>query len=121
MEMPSGPARAASTLSQLICHRFNAEWLLDGDLCRAAQYCDQTCQLADFKARHKHKCANFVHPPTTSSFLTTPVPRERFAQQPVFAHTHKDSVGCWVSIAGRINCTYVINIVDALTSFASAD
>lgn len=115
--MPSGLAHDASTPPEIFLHAFDAECHLD--LCRAARYCDQTCQLADFKARHKHECANFVHPPTTSAFLTTPVPGERFPQQPVFAHTHEDGVGCWVSIAGRIDCKYAI--ADTPTPFASAD
>ncbi|KAM5535972.1 hypothetical protein V8D89_010412 [Ganoderma adspersum] len=86
------------------CGKDGGDALRTCSRCKAARYCDQTCQLADFKARHKHECANFVHPPTTSAFLTTPVSGERFAQQPVFAHTHEDGVGCWVSIAGRIDC-----------------
>ncbi|OJT10916.1 hypothetical protein TRAPUB_12572, partial [Trametes pubescens] len=72
--------------------------------CKAARYCDQTCQLADFKARHKRECANFVHPPNTSAFLTKPVANERYPQHPAFAHWHEDGVGCWVTIAGRLEC-----------------
>ncbi|KAI1797406.1 hypothetical protein LXA43DRAFT_1070947 [Ganoderma leucocontextum] len=76
-------------------------------LARAARYYNQTCQLADFKARHKRECANFAHPPTTSAFLTKPVAGERFPQQPVFAHGHEGGVGCWVSVSGRIDCECV--------------
>ncbi|KAI0833436.1 hypothetical protein BC628DRAFT_1308562 [Trametes gibbosa] len=72
--------------------------------CKAARYCDQTCQLADFKSRHKRECANFLHPPTTSAFLTKPIANERYSHQPVFAHWHEDGVGCWVGVAGRIDC-----------------
>ncbi|KAL1949445.1 hypothetical protein VTO73DRAFT_8326 [Trametes versicolor] len=72
--------------------------------CKAARYCDQTCQLSDFKARHKRECANFVHPPNTSAFLTKPVASERYPQHPAFAHWHEDGVGCWVTIAGRMEC-----------------
>ncbi|OJT07606.1 hypothetical protein TRAPUB_1536 [Trametes pubescens] len=62
--------------------------------CKAARYCDQACQLSDFKAWHKRECADFVHPPTTSAFLTKPIPGERYPPQPVFAHWHEDGVGC---------------------------
>ncbi|PIL35614.1 hypothetical protein GSI_02342 [Ganoderma sinense ZZ0214-1] len=86
------------------CRKNGGDTLRTCSRCKAARYCDQTCQLADFKARHKRDCANFAHPPTTSAFLITPVLGERFPQQPVFAHAHEDGVGCWVSIAGRIDC-----------------
>ncbi|KAH9903001.1 hypothetical protein C8Q73DRAFT_661874 [Cubamyces lactineus] len=72
--------------------------------CKAARYCNQECQLADFKARHKRECANFAYPPTTSAFLIRPVAGEQYPQHPVFAHAHQDGVGCWVSISGRIDC-----------------
>ncbi|OJT07607.1 hypothetical protein TRAPUB_1537 [Trametes pubescens] len=72
--------------------------------CKAAHYCDHTCQLSDFKARHKRQCANFVHPPTTSAFLTKPRASERYPLHPLFAHWHEDGVGCWVTIEGRIDC-----------------
>ena len=75
---------------------------------RAAKYCNQTCQLADFKPRHKHDCANFVHPPITSAFLTKPVAYERYPMQPVFAAGHEESVGCWISVEGRIDCEHVL-------------
>ncbi len=61
---------------------------------RAARYCNQTCQLADFKSRHKRECANFINPPTTSAFLVNPVGNERFPQHPTFAHWHEYGVGC---------------------------
>ncbi|KAI1797157.1 hypothetical protein LXA43DRAFT_982973 [Ganoderma leucocontextum] len=86
------------------CGKDGGDSLRSCSRCKAARYCDQTCQLADFKARHKRECPNFVHPPTTSVFFTEPVPGERFPQQPVFAHAHEHGVGCWVSIAGRIDC-----------------
>ncbi|EIW57518.1 uncharacterized protein TRAVEDRAFT_48557 [Trametes versicolor FP-101664 SS1] len=73
--------------------------------CKAARYCDQACQISDFKGRHKRECANFVHPPTTSAFLTKPISGERYPLQPVFAHWHEDGVGCWVTVAGCIDCS----------------
>ncbi|KAL1949447.1 hypothetical protein VTO73DRAFT_8328 [Trametes versicolor] len=72
--------------------------------CKAARYCDHTCQLSDFKARHKRECANFVHPPTTGAFLTKPIAGEQYPLHPLFAHWHEDGVGCWVTIEGRIDC-----------------
>ncbi|KAI0649152.1 hypothetical protein C8Q79DRAFT_999011 [Trametes meyenii] len=81
--------------------------------CKSARYCNQTCQLADFKARHKRECAGFAHPPTTSVFLIQPVAGEKYPQHPVFAHWHEDGVGCWVSIAGRIDCD-LQSLVDAI-------
>ncbi|KAI0714257.1 hypothetical protein C8T65DRAFT_806235 [Cerioporus squamosus] len=72
--------------------------------CKAAKYCDQTCQLADFKSRHKRECANFINPPETSAFLARPVTNQPYAMQPVFASGHEDSVGCWVSVDGRTDC-----------------
>lgn len=30
-----------------------------------------------------------------------------FPLHPLFAHAHEQSVGCWVSIDGRIDCEYV--------------
>ncbi|KAI0635897.1 hypothetical protein C8Q77DRAFT_1100288 [Trametes polyzona] len=72
--------------------------------CKAARYCDQTCQLGDFNARHKRECANFASPPTTSVFLMKPIENDRYPQHPIFAFWHEDGVGCWVSVAGRIDC-----------------
>ncbi|OSD06538.1 hypothetical protein PYCCODRAFT_1383571 [Trametes coccinea BRFM310] len=72
--------------------------------CKAARYCNQECQLAHFKARHKRECANFAQPPTTSAFITKALPGEQYPQCPVFAQAHEDGVGCWVSVAGRIDC-----------------
>ncbi|EJF64993.1 hypothetical protein DICSQDRAFT_167141 [Dichomitus squalens LYAD-421 SS1] len=86
------------------CQNESGDALKNCSRCKAARYCDEACQLADFKARHKRECANFVNPPTTSSFLTTPVAGARYPQHPVFAQGHEDGVGCWVSVAGRIDC-----------------
>ncbi|KAI9060681.1 hypothetical protein FKP32DRAFT_1595408 [Trametes sanguinea] len=72
--------------------------------CKAARYCNQECQLAHFKAGHKRECANFVQPPTTSAFITKTLPGEQYPQRPVFAQAHEDGVGCWISVAGRIDC-----------------
>ncbi|RDX57337.1 hypothetical protein OH76DRAFT_1451320 [Lentinus brumalis] len=72
--------------------------------CKAAKYCDQACQLADFKPRHKRECANFMNPPETSAFLAKPVTNQPYAMQPVFASGHVDSVGCWVSVEGQTDC-----------------
>ncbi|RPD60038.1 hypothetical protein L226DRAFT_613017 [Lentinus tigrinus ALCF2SS1-7] len=88
--------------------------------CKAARYCDQTCQLADFKARHKRECGHFTHPPTTSVFLTEPAANERYAKDPVFASGHEDSVGCWVSIGGQIDCN-LDSLAGAITDPASSE
>ncbi|TBU38121.1 hypothetical protein BD309DRAFT_1012691 [Dichomitus squalens] len=86
------------------CQKASGDSLKNCSRCKAARYCDEKCQLADFRARHKRECANFVHPPTTSSFLTTPVAGARYPPQPVFAQGCEDGVGCWVSVTGRIDC-----------------
>ncbi|KAI0749344.1 hypothetical protein C8Q80DRAFT_619092 [Daedaleopsis nitida] len=57
--------------------------------CRAARYCNQTCQLADFKGRHKRECSQFAAPPITTAFLTKPVANERFPQQPPFVQNRR--------------------------------
>ncbi|KAI0671703.1 hypothetical protein C8Q78DRAFT_1030473 [Trametes maxima] len=84
--------------------------------CKAARYCDEKCQLADYKARHKRECAHFVHPPMTATFLTRPVAEERYASQPAFAHTHRDGMGFWVGISGDIRCDlqYLVDAMDPL-------
>ncbi|KAI0649147.1 hypothetical protein C8Q79DRAFT_494910 [Trametes meyenii] len=84
--------------------------------CKAARYCDETCQRADYKARHKRECAHFAHPPMTVAFLTQPVAEERYASQPAFAHRHRDGVGCWVGIGGDIRCDlqYLVDAMDPL-------
>lgn len=76
-------------------------------ICRAAHYCDQACQRMDFKARHRDECANFKHLPTTTAFITNPGSSGQFPLHPIFAHSHNDGVGCWVTIAGRADCEYV--------------
>ncbi|KAI0671699.1 hypothetical protein C8Q78DRAFT_1168540 [Trametes maxima] len=110
-------------LAQGICSFCNKEGcgsLKSCSRCKAARYCNQTCQLADFKARHKRECAGFAHPPTTSAFLTQPVAGEKYAQHPVFAHWHEDGVGCWASISGRIDCD-LQSFVDAIDPLEHRD
>lgn len=75
--------------------------------CRAARYCNEACQLSDFRARHKHECVNFVHLPIAIAFLSKPDLSDKFPRHPLFAHGHENGVGCWVTIEGRIDCSYV--------------
>lgn len=41
---------------------------------------------------------------------------ERFPQHPVFAHAHKDDVGLWVTIEGRIDCQCVATFAMRLSA-----
>ena len=75
---------------------------------RCARYCDRQCQLADYKARHKQECAEFVCPPLSRVFRTEPVGEEQYAPRPVFARGHRDGVGCWVSVDGEYDCRSVL-------------
>lgn len=79
----------------------NLQW------CRCARYCNEDCQLADFTQAHKRECETFTRMPTTMAFLSTVEASERFPLHPLFAHWHEERVGCWVSIEGRIDCSYV--------------
>lgn len=98
--VPSGDACAAGASNSFQLYRTNHRR-------RAAHYCDRNCQVSDYQARHKDECVNFVHPPTTDGFLTKPIAGERYPPQPVFAHSHSDSVGCWVTVEGCIDCKCV--------------
>lgn len=72
------------------------------------RYCDRTCQISDYKARHKHECANFTQlPATPGAFLTKPLAGERYPIHPLFAHWHEEGVGCWVTVEGCIDCECV--------------
>ncbi|RPD60008.1 hypothetical protein L226DRAFT_534947 [Lentinus tigrinus ALCF2SS1-7] len=73
-------------------------------LCKCARYCSKQCQVADYKARHKRECVDFVYPPLTRAFMTEPVNDERYPQRPVFARGHCQGVGCWVSVDGQFDC-----------------
>ncbi|KAL1937054.1 hypothetical protein VTO73DRAFT_15146, partial [Trametes versicolor] len=72
--------------------------------CKGVRYCDEACQRADYKPRHKLACTTFARLPTTMAFQSEADAEERFPQHPVFAHAHKDDVGMWVTIEGRIDC-----------------
>ncbi|KAI0635894.1 hypothetical protein C8Q77DRAFT_1053285 [Trametes polyzona] len=72
--------------------------------CKAAHYCDEFGQLADYEARHKRECAPFAQPPTTHMFSTHPISNEKYPHHPVCASSHTDDVGCWVSAPENLPC-----------------
>ena len=74
-----------------------------GLLYRSVRYCSKQCQIEDHRTRHKEDCLNFTRPPLVNMFLTEPIGDERYPHFPVFAHGHRDGVGCWVSEAGHID------------------
>ncbi len=78
---------------------------------RAARYCDEVCQRADYALQHKLECTTFARLPTTMAFQSEADTEEQFPQHPVFAHAHKDGVGLWVTVEGRIDCEYVETLV----------
>lgn len=86
---------------------------------RAARYCDRTCQVADYKVRHKLLCSTFAHPPTTIAFQHNAHPVEQFPLHQVFARGHSENVGCWVTVDGRVDCEYVLRVPNDVTSARS--
>lgn len=81
--------------------------LANVQLGRATRYCNKDCQLADFTRVHRRECETFVHLPTTMAFLSTAENEQQFPPHPIFARSHQEHVGCWVSIDGRIDGSYV--------------
>ncbi|RPD60034.1 hypothetical protein L226DRAFT_571041 [Lentinus tigrinus ALCF2SS1-7] len=76
-------------------------------LCKSVRYCDEECQRADYVARHRQECTDFTHPPLTAAFVTEPIGRLKHAPATVFAHGHRDGVGCWISVRGTKNADLV--------------
>ncbi|KAI0368593.1 hypothetical protein BV20DRAFT_968945, partial [Pilatotrama ljubarskyi] len=72
-------------------------------LCKSVRYCNVKCQDAHYKASHKRECAEFVHPPFTTAFMTQPLDGRKYSREPIFAHDHIEGMGCWVSNAGQID------------------
>lgn len=60
---------------------------------RAARYCDEVCQRADYALQHKLECTTFARFPTTMAFQSEADTEEQFPQHPVFAHAHKGPMG----------------------------
>ncbi|KAI0714290.1 hypothetical protein C8T65DRAFT_573559 [Cerioporus squamosus] len=87
------------------CGRTDHETLRACSLCKSASYCNRECQRKDYKTRHRHECTNFLYPPLTRAFMTEPMDDEKYPQRPVFAHTHQEGVGCWVSVNNWVDCS----------------
>ncbi|TFK94049.1 hypothetical protein K466DRAFT_477419 [Polyporus arcularius HHB13444] len=106
---PLNKKRKATTGSEAhhctFCGKEDKENLRNCSLCKSVRYCDRQCQLADYKARHKQECVDFVHPPLTRAFMTEPINDEQYPQRPVFARGHRQGVGCWVSVDGEFDCS----------------
>ncbi len=78
------------------------EYLADVPRNRSVRYCDEKCQLEDYRVRHKRECGRFVTPPLTRAFLTQSTGNDTiYPKHPVFAKGYHDGVGCWVSHEGR--------------------
>lgn len=92
------------------------EYTLISGTRRGVRYCDEACQRADYKPRHKLACTTFARLPTTMAFQSETDAEERFPQHPVFAHAHKDDVGMWVTIEGRIDCKCVLTLAIRLSA-----
>ena len=95
---------------------FHCRYIPHSSLSRSARYCNERCQQADYKARHRAECANFAYPPLTREFLTEPVDGAKYAEKPIFAQGHKEGVGCWVSCDGQVDGKSVCSGIPVVVS-----
>ncbi|RDX57343.1 hypothetical protein OH76DRAFT_1476752 [Lentinus brumalis] len=95
------------------CGKVDRKNLRTCSICRAARYCNKECQTADYKGYHKRECADFIHPPFTTAFLTEPTGPIMYAPETVFARGTQDGIGCWVSVKGATS-TVLSSLVQEL-------
>ncbi|KAI5887458.1 uncharacterized protein SCHCODRAFT_02692194 [Schizophyllum commune H4-8] len=68
-------------------------------LCKSVNYCSKQCQRDDWTSVHRQECTTFAHPPLAKSFDTSHRLDVPWPIDPVFASTHEDGVGIWVSVS----------------------
>ena len=73
---------------------------------RAARYCDERRQRADYERTPRRICTEFVHPPRTHAFRTERIGLEEYAHSPMFALTTASASGL-ISTANKVGCEYV--------------
>ncbi|TBU48897.1 hypothetical protein BD309DRAFT_997374 [Dichomitus squalens] len=86
------------------CKRMAPVTLRSCKLCKAARYCDEQCQRADYRTNHRRVCAEFVNPPRTRAFRTHLIGPEEYAHSPIFAQGDKDGLGVWISTGNKVGC-----------------
>ncbi|KAI0749330.1 hypothetical protein C8Q80DRAFT_1352876 [Daedaleopsis nitida] len=102
------------------CSKLANEPLPACSLCKSARYCNETCQRADFTARHRRQCIKCTYPPHIPTFVTVPIGDKQYPERPIFAQGSRDGVGFWVSVEGRIDCR-LTSLVEPMTTSRDDD